>query len=542
MGSLEKYTSDQVGMMCAHNGRTHENYSNQEIDRSRTHLNYKLSPDHIIKDPKTDKEKKLSDYDYFQKRIGETYLYGRGTKREDKAVTAAGWIFTVPAEIIGDPEKEKAFFKYTYQFLENRYGKENVISAHVHYDEGGAPHMHFLFIPVTDIDHDKIQFKTRKTKNVIQKDSGRYEFEYKFVLDKNGEKIPLNNYNRLSDYYDQKISGADVLCRVELKNIHSDLASFLKKNGVEGKVLNGATSGLNISVKEMKAYTKETGQKITSIKDLDRSKNLLENFLVQQEKAAGLEKTITEKNITIDRLQSRVIDQQETIKRSEAEKAALVRDDRTRDLTGKLSGKENEIRQKDQEIARLNERVSALEKQGTSLERKAELITEEKEKEISSLKDQLSSKDRNITHTKNASLNAEARLHEKESEITDLKHEISSLREKNELLENSIKEKDEELSLSKQADISSEKTVSFLEEKISSLESQIRDKDEEISVLKEENLTLESERSQLVEKTSHGVSEAEVEHSPWGSSGSFEWGSDVGWGTNENIKNKDVTM
>ena len=42
----------------------------------------------------------------------------------------------------------KQFFIDAYEFLVDRYGKENVVSATVHMDEK-TPHMHFNFVPVT---------------------------------------------------------------------------------------------------------------------------------------------------------------------------------------------------------------------------------------------------------------------------------------------------------------------------------------------------------------------------------------------------------
>lgn len=46
-------------------------------------------------------------------------------------------------------EQMKQFFALSYEFLSERYGKENVISVYVHLDET-TPHMHFLFIPIVD--------------------------------------------------------------------------------------------------------------------------------------------------------------------------------------------------------------------------------------------------------------------------------------------------------------------------------------------------------------------------------------------------------
>lgn len=45
-------------------------------------------------------------------------------------------------------EQQAQFFKDSYDFLSDRYGEQNIISATVHLDER-TPHMHFNFVPVT---------------------------------------------------------------------------------------------------------------------------------------------------------------------------------------------------------------------------------------------------------------------------------------------------------------------------------------------------------------------------------------------------------
>ena len=56
------------------------------------------------------------------------------------------WVVTLPQSFDGD---EQDFFQETYKFLNDRYGKENVISAYVHMDET-TPHMHYAFVPVVE--------------------------------------------------------------------------------------------------------------------------------------------------------------------------------------------------------------------------------------------------------------------------------------------------------------------------------------------------------------------------------------------------------
>ena len=100
MGELKKY-SGGVMMLNKHYDRLLQNDNNKDIDPERTHLNYSIPMDHGG----------LSANEYYQKIVGDNYLYGRGTKREDKAITACSWVITAPAEIADDQEKVKAFFQ-----------------------------------------------------------------------------------------------------------------------------------------------------------------------------------------------------------------------------------------------------------------------------------------------------------------------------------------------------------------------------------------------------------------------------------------------
>ena len=45
-------------------------------------------------------------------------------------------------------DEQLEYFKKSYDFIEKRYGKENMVSATVHFDEK-TPHMHVNFVPVT---------------------------------------------------------------------------------------------------------------------------------------------------------------------------------------------------------------------------------------------------------------------------------------------------------------------------------------------------------------------------------------------------------
>lgn len=89
-----------------------------------------------------------SDRDFFDQLEDQTVSENTDIAEEYGYIDENG-DFIVPDEAM---EKYKnytyVFFQKAYAFLEERYGKENVISATVHMDEG-TPHMHFNFVPVT---------------------------------------------------------------------------------------------------------------------------------------------------------------------------------------------------------------------------------------------------------------------------------------------------------------------------------------------------------------------------------------------------------
>ncbi len=129
MAHLEKYTAGAIGHMLAHYDRTHSS-STSLIDENRTALNYNLA--------KTDQP--LSQLDFIHKRLSEIKVM----KRADINVMC-NWIVTAPKTLT--PDELPTFFAEVYKFLNERYGKENVISAYVHLDET-SPHIHYAFVPV----------------------------------------------------------------------------------------------------------------------------------------------------------------------------------------------------------------------------------------------------------------------------------------------------------------------------------------------------------------------------------------------------------
>lgn len=372
MASVDKFTDDAVTAMIEHNGRYRSSYSNEQIDPERTHLNYSIGAEHG----------KLTEFEYYKHLLGEKYLYGRGSQREKDAITAIGWVVTLPKEIYGNPEKEKKFFAAVHDFISQRYG--NVISSHVHYDEGGLPHIHTLCIPCTQLDHDRVQFKTYKTKNFVITDTGRYEYEYKFKFDDAGQKIKLKNAAKMSEYYDEKVSANDVLNPIELKHFHPDLQAYLDAQGIEGKVSTGTTGGVNFSVKELKEFTERTGLTLTDIREMQHEENLLQSFVSKDGQIRELEKLI-------EVLQEHQITPEMLEEISSMKEGLQQRDSTIHDLSGALAEKHQELTLSAEKNQELQQQIATLESTLTTKQKELELAQEkiaalEREKELAQSK------------------------------------------------------------------------------------------------------------------------------------------------------------
>lgn len=121
-----------------HNQRENENYSNLEIDKEKKHLNYELHNEGNI---------------VYQKEIDlkvKDRYKGKKSIRKD-AVLNIECLITSDKEFFERVglDETKRYFEEAYNFIKNKFGKENVIYATVHMDET-TPHMHAGFVPLTE--------------------------------------------------------------------------------------------------------------------------------------------------------------------------------------------------------------------------------------------------------------------------------------------------------------------------------------------------------------------------------------------------------
>lgn len=131
-----KYKRENLKGIYRHNERRNKNYSNDNIDKERTYLNYSL------KSPKYRYDK---EFDMMREKYN--------LKGQIKTVSniACEYIITSDKQFfeeIGE-EETKRYFETAYQFVAEykNLGEQYIMSAKVHMDEE-TPHMHLIFLPV----------------------------------------------------------------------------------------------------------------------------------------------------------------------------------------------------------------------------------------------------------------------------------------------------------------------------------------------------------------------------------------------------------
>lgn len=131
-----KYKRENLKGIYRHNERRNKNYSNDNIDKEKSYLNYSL------KSPKYRYDK---EFDMMREKYN--------LKGQIKTVSniACEYIITSDKQFfegIGE-EETKRYFETAYQFVAEykNLGEQYIMSAKVHMDEE-TPHMHLIFLPV----------------------------------------------------------------------------------------------------------------------------------------------------------------------------------------------------------------------------------------------------------------------------------------------------------------------------------------------------------------------------------------------------------
>ena len=222
-----KYKSENLKGIYRHNERRNTNYSNKNIDRNKSYLNYSL------KSPQFTYEKEFE-------RIRKEY----NLKGQIKTVSniVCEYIITSDKaffETIGEDET-KRYFETAYKFVceYKNLGEQYILSAKVHMDEE-TPHMHLVFIPVVHTtdkkgnDIDKIAcsefWKAKDSYRQLQDAFYNYMVANNLELERGNpsEKIHLSveDYKNITNFEKSKTLLQDI--KTELPET-PDITSFKK--------------------------------------------------------------------------------------------------------------------------------------------------------------------------------------------------------------------------------------------------------------------------------------------------------------------------
>lgn len=142
---IQKFHKNDLKGLERHNSRDFSKSKNEDIKEDKTIDNYDLR--RIGEEINYSKD--------VSKRLEEGYFYvpknmSKPKEIKDDQVHIVGIVVSANYEFFqGMPlEKEKEFFEKTLEKIEEKFGKENIISAKVHKDEK-TPHLHIDLVPLT---------------------------------------------------------------------------------------------------------------------------------------------------------------------------------------------------------------------------------------------------------------------------------------------------------------------------------------------------------------------------------------------------------
>lgn len=233
MAHKQKYTRGSVGHMLGHYDRSKE-VPELKVP-ANTVLNYNLASN----------DQPNGQLDFLHQRLSEVRVHNR----KDVNVMV-DWVITLPQSLNNKGfDNEERFFKEAYKFLNDRYGKENVISAYVHLDET-TPHMHYAFVPVVE-----------------DKKRGGY-----------------------------KLSAKEAVTREDLRTFHKDMSDHMERVfGWDIGILNETTKEGNKSIEELKRGTAQEELQKATVKTqemLSNARKLEKAIEVAQKQKKSIEDEI----------------------------------------------------------------------------------------------------------------------------------------------------------------------------------------------------------------------------------------------------------
>lgn len=251
---VQKFRAGSVKGIEIHDRREKDHsHTNKEIDFERSKDNFDLH------------EREGSFYKNVKERIEQLDL--KKAVRKDAVVMAQ--VLVTSDKTFFDkltPEQTKEFFKESYEFLKERYGKENIISATVHMDER-TPHMHFNFVPVTEDGRLSAKSILNRTDLIKQHDDFYKEIGQKWGLSR-GEKDGYKQHLEVAEYKKQTAYEEVKVLEKRLEEL-KEVDKSVNLNAEKGK--------LTYSTKEVEAIKEQNRALKVELLSKDREIDKLKN-------------------------------------------------------------------------------------------------------------------------------------------------------------------------------------------------------------------------------------------------------------------------
>lgn len=305
----EKYKRENLKGIYRHNERRNKNYSNKNIDKSKSHLNYS------IREPTYSYEKEFD-------KIKEKYNLKGQVKTVSNIVCE--YIITSDKEFfesIGEKET-KRYFETAYKFVceYKNLGEQYILSAKVHLDEE-TPHLHLAFIPVVHTTDkkgnaiDKIAcsefWKAKDSYIQLQNAFYSYITENGFDLERgkssSREHLSVKDYKEITNYEKSKQTLKDI--KIELPNVPSikDFGKLTVKRDerIQKEIIEPKDKIIDILYSDNKKLHQELEKQINAIDKAEKLENerqsILQEKLNLENKCNTLEKDFHNKEIELKR-------------------------------------------------------------------------------------------------------------------------------------------------------------------------------------------------------------------------------------------------
>ena len=306
-----KYKRENLKAVYRHNERKNKNYSNKDIDKTKSYLNYAL------KEPKFNYEK---EFDKIRKKYD--------LKGQIKTVSniVCEYVITSDNDFfkrIGEKET-KRYFETAYKFVceYKDLGEQYILSAKVHYDER-SPHMHLLFLPVvhtTDKKGNNIDklacsefWKAKDSYRQLQNAFFEYMVSNGFYLKRglpkeetNREHYTVKEYKNITNFEKTKETLKSI--KLELPEV-PDLKDIKKVMiGRDEKILNDIIKPKDKLIEELYqdnvTLHKELSKQAKTIEEAEKYQNERDKIIADNEELNNtvkiLEKEYKRKSDTLD--------------------------------------------------------------------------------------------------------------------------------------------------------------------------------------------------------------------------------------------------